>query len=138
MAGASVTPELEIAQPALANPHVPSESRDPAVVLEDLAATIEARDWHGVRGFWGDHGTRSGLDEAAFAARWGALISPDVIVGAGTQDGGAGSLYYTAPITIVDGSRTIRGEITIRRVNDVDGASPEQLRWHVESTTLEI
>lgn len=143
LTGPSVTPAAGLPvparpEPALAKPHVPSASRDPAVVLEDMAKTIEARDWRGVRAFWGDHGTRSGMDEPAFAAKWSALTAPVVTVGAGAQEGGAGSLYYTAPITIVDGSRTIRGEITIRRVNDVDGASPEQLRWHVESTTLEI
>jgi len=32
---------------------------------------------------------------------------------------------------------TWRGEIVIRRVNDVDGASDEQLRWHIESTTID-
>lgn len=137
-AATPVEATTDIFKPALARPHVPSSSRDPAVVLDDLAATIEARDWRGVRAFWGDKGERSGMDEAAFAGKWGILSSPEVTVGAGSQEGGAGSLYYTAPIAIVDGARTIRGEITIRRVNDVDGASTEQLRWHIESTTLEL
>jgi hypothetical protein len=115
---------------------LPSHSRDPDVVLNAWATAVEARDWAAVRAFWGDHGARSGLSEAAFAAKWSILHDPHVIVAKGDGEGGAGSLYYTAPVRIIDGARTLTGEIVIRRVNDVDGASAEQLRWHIESTTL--
>ena len=117
---------------------MPSYSRNPIEVLDGFASAIEARDWKVVRGYWGDKGAGSGLDDAAFAQKWGILTSPHVSVGTGTQEGAAGSLFYSAPVTIVDGTRTIRGGITIRRVNDVDGASAKQLRWHIESTTLEF
>lgn len=127
----SATPTAEIATPG-----VPSESRDPADVLTAWAKAVEARDWATVRAYWGDHGARSGMDEKAFAARWSDLLAPRVTVGKGDSEGAAGSLYYTAPVTITDGARTVRGEVVIRRVNDVDGASDEQLRWHIESTTL--
>ena len=30
----------------------------------------------------------------------------------------------------------LAGTITLRRVNDVEGATPEQLRWYIESSTL--
>jgi len=53
------------------------------------------------------------------------------------MEGAAGSLFYTVPVNIDDGARTISGEIVLRRANDVPGATREQLRWHVESTTLE-
>jgi hypothetical protein len=124
--------------PAPTGPGKPSYARNPADVLDAFAGTIEARDWKALRAFWGDKGERSGMSEDAFAAKWSTLLAPEVSVGTGTQEGAAGSLYYTAPVTIVDGKRTLRGEVTIRRVNDVDGASTEQLRWHVESTTLTI
>lgn len=104
--------------------------------MEAFAKAIRARDWKALRGFWGDYGKASDLEESAFAAKWAALKSPVVTVGKGQQEGGAGSLYYTAPVTIVDGQRTVRGEVTMRRVNDVDGATPEQLRWHIESSSL--
>ncbi|WP_068071244.1 hypothetical protein [Novosphingobium lentum] len=122
--------------PDVNTPSVPSASRDPGEVLAAWAKAIEARDWATVRSYWGDHGARSGLSPKAFAAKWSDLLDPRVSIAPGTQEGGAGSLYYTAPVTITDGKRKIAGEITIRRVNDVDGASPEQLRWHIESTTL--
>ncbi len=128
----SATPTAEIATPGQ-----PSQSRDPVEVLADWAKAVETRDWATARAYWGDKGTRSGLSEKAFAAKWSSLLDPKVTVGKGDQEGAAGSLYYTAPIRIIDGPRTVRGEIVIRRVNDVDGASEEQLRWHIESTTIE-
>ncbi len=116
----------------------PSESRDPQVVLVEWAKAVSTRDWATARGYWGDHGARSGLSPAAFAAQWGALKDPQVDIAKGDGEGAAGSSFYTAPVTIRDGTRTIKGEVVIRRVNDIDGASAEQLRWHIESTTLKI
>jgi hypothetical protein len=119
-------------------PAEPSKSRDPGVVLDAWASAIEARDWAAVRGYWGDHGTASGLSQDAFSARWSALQKPKVTIGKGDSEGAAGSIYYTAPVTISDGARVISGEVVFRRVNDVEGASPEQLRWHIESSTLAL
>lgn len=126
------------AVPRTAGTGLPSYSRDPIEALDGFASAIEARDWKAVRRYWGDNGAGSGLDDAAFAHKWGTLASPQVSVGTGRQEGAAGSLFYSAPVTIVDGKRTIHGGITIRRVNDVDGATADQLRWHIESTTLEF
>jgi hypothetical protein len=127
----SATPTAELSEPA-----VPSASRDPQEVLAAWAKAIETRDWRTVRSFWGNNGEVSGLDEAAFAARWSDLLAPKVSIGPGQQEGAAGSLYYTAPVTITDGSRVVKGEVTMRRANDVPGATPEQLRWHIESSSL--
>jgi len=113
-----------------------SATRNPGAVLSAWGDVVEQRDWATVRAFWGDHGKASGLEPRAFAARWGKLVQPRVTVGEGTSEGAAGSVYYTAPVTIVDGARRLTGEVVLRRVNDVDGATPEQLRWHIESTTL--
>lgn len=117
---------------------VPSTSSDPAQVAQAWASAVEARDWQAVRAYWGDHGARSNLSPHDFAAQWSRLVQPRVTIAPGEQEGAAGSLYYTVPVTIVDGPNRIRGTIVLRRVNDVDGASPEQLRWHLESTTLAI
>jgi len=127
----SATPTAEIRAPG-----VPPTSRDPAEVLAMWAKAVETRDWVTVRAFWGDHGARSGLSDKDFAARWSSLRDPKVTIGKGAQEGAAGSSYYTAPVRIVDGARVVTGEVVLRRVNDVDGATDEQLRWHIESTTL--
>ena len=118
--------------PAIA---VRGDPRPPELVLRQWGTAIERRDWAAVRALWGHGGADSGLGPRHFAARWDRLRHPLVSVGAGAQDGAAGSLYYSAPVTISDGSRQITGTVTIRRANDVPGASPEQLRWHAEATT---
>lgn len=60
-----------------------------------------------------------------------------VAVPDGEMSGGAGSLYYEVPTTVSATSGTpLTGTIVLRRVNDVDGASPEQLRWHVDRVNL--
>lgn len=128
----SATPTAELKEPG-----VPSESRDPREVLAAWAKAIETRDWRTVRSYWGNKGAVSGLDEVAFSLKWSDLVAPEVEVGTGEQEGAAGSLYYTAPVTITDGKRVVKGTVTMRRVNDVDGATPEQLRWHIESSTLD-
>ena len=57
---------------------------------------------------------------------------------AGTMEGAAGSSYYTvqSEITASDADGrpvAFEGPIVLRRVNDVPGASAEQLRWRIES-----
>lgn len=128
----SPTPTAQIVAPG-----TPSASREPGEVLKAWASAVEARDWKTVRAYWGDAGAGSGLDERAFAARWSDLLAPRVRIAPGREEGAAGSLYFTAPVTITDGARQIAGEIVLRRANDVPGASDEQLRWHIESTTLD-
>ncbi|HVR90544.1 MAG TPA: hypothetical protein VHG29_05570 [Novosphingobium sp.] len=122
--------------PAPATPPSPSTSRIPANVLVGWATAVTLRDWGTVRAYWGNQGGDSGLTPAQFGEKWDVLKAPRVEIGDGQQEGAAGSLFYTAPVTITDGARTITGEIVMRRVNDVDGASAEQLRWHIESSTL--
>ena len=109
----------------------------PDTVMRGWAEAIERRDWAAVRALWGNHGADSGLDPRTFAARWDRLRRPKVTIGTGDQEGAAGSIYYTASVRISDGARRITGDVTLRRVNDVDGATPEQLRWHLDPTIRE-
>ena len=133
---AAAPPSAAPVTPLPAAPTPPSESRDPAKVVVAWAKAMSLKDWGSAYLYWGDHGARSGLTGAQFAAKWGKLANPEFELQAGNTEGGAGSLYYTAPIVLIDGKRHVRGEIVLRRVNDVDGASPEQLRWHIESLTV--
>ena len=124
------------AKPVPAAPEAPSESRDPGKVVVAWAKAMTLKQWGNAYLYWGDHGERSGLTLYQFAAKWGKLANPEFELHAGDTEGGAGSLYYTAPIVLIDGKRHVRGEIVLRRVGDVDGATPEQLRWHIESLTV--
>lgn len=110
-------------------------SSSPDMVLRQWGTAIEQRNWAAVRALWGSHGDDSGLSRRQFAARWDVLRRPLVVIGMGSQEGAAGSLYYTAPVTITDRGRKIAGSLTIRRANDVPGATSEQLRWHADATT---
>lgn len=77
----------------------------------------------------------------AFAAIFNDLAKTSVAVPTGTLDGAAGSTYYTAPVDITGMDKEgrpvrITGEAVLRRVNDIEGATAAQLRWHFESLTL--
>lgn len=76
-----------------------------------------------------------------FNTMFADLEKTSVAIPIGTTDGAAGSLYYTAPVTVTGHDKKgrpvrIEGEAVLRRVNDVDGATSAQLRWHFETLTL--
>ncbi|MEO5586281.1 MAG: hypothetical protein ABIQ81_01165 [Novosphingobium sp.] len=116
--------------------------RDPTHALAFWRAALERHDWAAARSVFGQFGAQSGLSPAAFAAAWDKYRIVDVTVGTGEQDGAAGSSYYEVPVTITGLTKAnqpyhLAGRVTLRRVNDVDGATPEQLRWHIERSTLQ-
>lgn len=102
-------------------------------VLLEWARAVERRDYARAAALWGE---RQGLSAAEHRARFGPLGRTTVSFGEGFVEGGAGSLYYEVPLTVSGGGKTFQGEIVVRRVNDVDGASPAQLRWHIERLEL--
>lgn len=155
-----------VAQPAdgMTAPTVPPAGQGPAPVVEPSVApplTAEAeRGEKGARnlligfaraielGRYGDawsmlgDADRKRWSQADFARMFADLPSRSVAVPEGVMEGAAGSLYYTAPVVITGSDRDGRpvrfeGEAVLRRVNDVDGASAEQLRWHFERLTLD-
>lgn len=99
----------------------------------------------------GQFGHAWGLLSRADQAKWtrsafaGLFADLDDIVVAmpdGTMEGAAGSSFYTAPLAVTGKDRQgrpvrLEGKAVLRRVNDVDGATPEQLRWHLETVTLD-
>lgn len=87
-------------------------------------------------------GDKRKWSKPAFAKMFADLGQMTVAVPGGTMEGGAGSLYYTSPIAITApdaAGRPVRieGETVLRRVNDVDGATADQLRWHFDRVTLD-
>lgn len=110
-------------------------------VLLDFARAIELERFDKAYAMLGET-DRNRWTLAQFAALFADLDRIAVAVPGGTMEGAAGSSYYTAPATITgtdaDG-RPVRyeGEIVLRRVNDVPGATPAQLRWHIERVDLD-
>lgn len=109
---------------------------DPDRLLRAYAAALHARDWAAASRAWG---AGSGVTAATLKAAYDRAERPSLEVGKGRQEGAAGSLYYEAPVTLRFGDAPPEtGTLTLRRVNDVDGASPEQLRWHIERAAIGV
>lgn len=143
----AVQPEKVGSEAAAPNPTSPltdaaerSETGARAVLL-DFARALELKRF--------DHAydllsptDRKGWSRADFAAIFDDLGAINVAVPTGTIEGAAGSSYYTAPVAITSTDKDgrpvrIEGEAVLRRVNDVPGASPDQLRWHMEKVSLD-
>jgi hypothetical protein len=119
----------------------PKSAQAAAAVIERYYAAIGARDYATAWQQWGDHGPpRQTL--AQFTAGFAGTRSVHVTIGALPQgDAGAGSIYQSVPVTVEavldDGThQRFGGDYTVRRVNDVDGATPDQLRWHIDGAHL--
>lgn len=111
-----------------------TERRDPERLLRYYVSAIRIGDWvSGARAWSLD----AQMTPAKLEAEFGAEAGPKLAVGKGDMEGAAGSLYYEAPLVVDfgDGRPSKRGTIVLRRVNDVPGASEEQLNWRIERTS---
>ena len=104
------------------------------------ARGIELREFDQAWSLMGD-AARAQWSRSDFTAQFRPLRDLSVAAPTGTMEGAAGSSYYSAPTTITgtrpDGTRaTLKGEVVLRRVNDVPGATAEQLAWHIEQVNL--
>ena len=50
----------------------------------------------------------------------------------GEPEGAAGSIYLTMPVVFYQDAKRSPATVTLRRVNDVDGSTQAQRRWHIE------
>ncbi|MEH3106417.1 MAG: hypothetical protein PGN09_03785 [Sphingomonas fennica] len=128
------------AAPAACRPD-PRSAEAAVAVVRLYYAAIDAGDFATAWAQWGPGG-QPGRDYAAFVAGFATTRSATVAVtGAVESDAGAGSIYATVPVAIkaieTDGRRRLySGSYVLRRVNDVDGASAAQRRWHIASARL--
>jgi type IV secretory pathway VirB10-like protein len=111
------------------------ERTSPERVLRFYAAALQARDWRAAARAWG---SGAGVTPSTLKAAYDRPAAPSLEIGEGEGDAGAGSLFYEAPVILRfgPGAAAERGTLTLRRVNDVDGATPDQLRWHIERSTI--
>ena len=127
--------------PAKLTPEAERTVKGARNVLMSFARAIELREWDQA---WNllSPGDKAKWSKAKWAAMFADLDKVTVASPEGTVEGAAGSSYYPGPITITGSDRDGRpiryeGEAVLRRVNDVDGATPEQLRWHFDHVTLD-
>ncbi|WP_395330336.1 hypothetical protein WBP06_17600 [Novosphingobium sp. BL-8H] len=111
-----------------------SERRDPERLLRFYTNALRVGDWADAARAWS---LDAQMTPEKLAKEFGGDAGPKIAVGKGDVEGAAGSLYYEAPLVIdfADGRPSRRGTIVLRRVNDVPGASEEQLNWRIERTS---
>lgn len=111
-----------------------TERRDPERLLRFYANAIRAGDWPDAARAWS---LDAQMTPEKLQSEFGGQASPKIAIGKGDIEGAAGSLYYEAPVVIdfADGRPSRRGTVVLRRVNDVPGASEEQLNWRIERTS---
>ena len=99
---------------------------------------VQVNDLNRAQAMWGDPIAHE--DNADFVARFaGDALKADVGE-AYDSEGAAGSIYITVPVTISGYVKAYPEQkfsekriFTLKRVNDVPGASAAQLRWHIVS-----
>jgi hypothetical protein len=129
------TPAASVGAPPALDTGALTERKDPDRVLRFYAAALHARDWAAAARAWG---RGSGVTARTLKASYDRAEAPLLEIGEGDEEGAAGSLFYEAPVTLRFGpdNPPERGSLVLRRVNDVPGATAEQLRWHIERSTI--
>ncbi|MEA3037172.1 MAG: hypothetical protein QOH04_2959 [Sphingomonadales bacterium] len=114
-----------------------------AQVVHSYFDLIRAHRYAEARRLWTGGGEGSGNSEAEFAAEHARYRDYRAEISApGPVEGAAGSSYATVPVRVhgrlADGKRfSQKGEVTLRRVNDVPGSTDEQRRWHISGIAFE-
>lgn len=111
-----------------------TERRDPERLLRFYTNALRVGDWANAARAWS---LDAQMTPEKLAQEFKGTSKPKIAVGKGDVEGAAGSLYYEAPLVIdfTDGRPSRRGTVVLRRVNDVPGASDEQLNWRIERTS---
>jgi hypothetical protein len=138
-ANAITTAPAPPAETTVAVPSFNQKSPEAAVaVLEDYVRLIDERKFVEAHRLW----TGDELSDGAFAERFARFRTYRAeIAEPGRVEGAAGSLYIDIPASITGtlaGGEEFRqrGRFTLRRANDVPGATPEQLQWRIYKTDL--
>lgn len=119
----------------------PKSDAAAANVIRRYYSAINAHDYATAWTQWGPDG-RPGQRFADFQKGFADTRATRVTIGPmPPSEGAAGSIYATIPVTVDaqlnDGrQQRFAGQYVVRRVNDVPGASADQLRWHIDSATL--
>jgi hypothetical protein len=114
----------------------------PADAVRKYYAALEARDFPRAYAFWGRDGLASGKTYAEFAAGFDSTAHTAVTITAPVSiEGALGSSYAEVKVrvdatTTAGAGQRFEGAYVARRVNDVPGATPAQLRWHLDAARL--
>ena len=104
---------------------------------------LNAKDYSIAYALWGNDGQASNKSYAQFAAGFAQTAETSVTIDAVNDvEGAAGSLFATVDVIVRaklnnGTAQMFTGQYTVRRVNGVPGATPDQLRWHIDSAQLQ-
>jgi len=122
-----------------AAPTPPFETSPEAAVavVRHYYAALDAHDYRTAWRLWSG-GQRYGAFRRGYARTAWTRVTP---VPPFAADGAAGSIYSQVRVRVdaalIDGTRQrFVGSYTLRRVNDVEGSTPDQRRWHIEAANL--
>lgn len=107
-------------------------------VLRDYVRLIGERKFVEAHRLW----TGDDLSDGAFSERFSRFRTDRAEIGEpGRIEGAAGSSYIEIPITVAGTLASgedfrQQGTVTLRRANEVPGATPEQLQWRIYRTDL--
>jgi hypothetical protein len=102
-------------------------------VVQYYGALIEQHRMKEAAALWG-----SGDSASEFALRLKRYPEVHLEIGRpGNEEGAAGSIYVTVPVTFYGKDQNGAGfrrpaDVILRRVNDVPGSTEAQRRWHIE------
>lgn len=121
-----------------------ADSTSAAAALATVNAyytAIEARDYRRAYELWGGEGASSRKTFEQFAAGFASTALVTVKLGTpGAIEGAAGSRYIEIPVGIhaltSEGEQQAFSGVYILRRTEVDGATPAQRRWHIDSAKL--
>ena len=123
------------------NPAAEPAATEAAAVVRSYYAAINAGQYPRAYALWADGGRASGQTAGQFAGGFSDTARVGMSTGApGRVEGAAGSRYVTIPVAVeaVRDDGTIHhydGTYTLRR-STVDGATPGQRQWRIESADL--
>ena len=118
----------------------PDSAQGAAQVVQGYYGLLEEKRFEDAQDLWNSSNAIGAQDDAHFAARFRGFSEIRSNVGAPSEpEGAAGSIYVTVPVQVY-GRIAATGkpfnmlrQVTLRRVNDVDGSTAEQRRWHIEA-----
>jgi len=128
------------AEPAALPPQVADfpalASRDCAAVARFYLDALQAREFAKAALAWDD----PVIDAARLEALFAGYRQPRIEPAQPAVEGAAGTLYCTVEGSLTDAADSATaasgGTLVLSRVNDVPGATPEQLRWRLRSSTF--
>lgn len=116
----------------LIEPKTPLDPKGPEAagqVVQHYGALIEQGRFAEAASYWSDKGNAAAFEENLRSRGLKHLEIGDL----SDPEGAAGSIYVKMEVVFYQGAKRIPAIVTLRRVNDVDGSTAAQRRWHIEN-----